>query len=74
MYPLADVPGLQPESYLVRFPFYILAERDATIVFSETASPDWLVDNAYEIGERFGDTFAIGFETLEHIALKRNRS
>lgn len=51
MIPLADVPGVQPENYLVRFPFYILAERDANIVFSETQDPDWLVDNVYEICE-----------------------
>lgn len=51
MIPLADVPGVQPENYLVRFPFYILAERDANIVFSETQEPDWLVDNVYEICE-----------------------
>lgn len=52
MIPLANVTGVQPENYLVRFPFYILAERDANIVFSETQNPDWLVDNVYEIGER----------------------
>lgn len=49
--PLADVPGVQPDNYLVRFPFYILAERDANIVFTETQDPDWLVDNVYEICE-----------------------
>lgn len=68
LYPLADMPGVQPENYLVRFPFYILAERDATIIFSETKNPDWLVDNAYEIGEKFGDTFAIGLDKKKSTA------
>lgn len=55
MIPLANVTGVQPENYLVRFPFYILAERDANIVFSETQNPDWLVDSVYEIGKRSSD-------------------
>lgn len=29
---ISDVDGLQPSGYLVRIPFYILAERDAQIV------------------------------------------
>lgn len=48
---LSDVPGAQPDGYLVRFPFYVLAERDANIVFSETENPDWFVDNVYEFGK-----------------------
>ncbi|XP_055311129.1 uncharacterized protein LOC129573947 [Sitodiplosis mosellana] len=48
MMQLSDVPGSQPEGYLVRFPFYALAERDAHIVFSETENPDWFVDDVYE--------------------------
>lgn len=47
---LSDVPGSQPDGYLVRFPFYALAERDAHIVFAETENPDWFVDNVYEFG------------------------
>lgn len=53
LFPLTDVPGAQPENYLVRFPFYILAERDANIVFSEKQNPDWLVDDVYEICKQF---------------------
>lgn len=47
---ISDIPNSQPENYLVRFPFYILAERDAIIIFTESAEPDWLVDDVYEIG------------------------
>lgn len=49
---LSDVPGSQPEGYLVRFPFYILAERDAHILFSEIENPDWFVDDVYEFGKK----------------------
>lgn len=52
MMKLSDVPGSQPEGYLVRFPFYILAERDAHILFSETENPDWFVDDVYEFGKK----------------------
>lgn len=51
MMSFTDVPGIQPENYLVRFPFYILAESDARVIFTETADPDWLADDAYEIGK-----------------------
>lgn len=51
--PLSEIPNVQPEGYLVRFPFYILAERDAKIVFTETENPDWLIDEAYEVGKKF---------------------
>lgn len=51
MMKLSDVPGSQPEGYLVRFPFYALAERDVHIVFSETENPDWFVDEVYEFGK-----------------------
>lgn len=51
MMKLSDVPGSQPEGYLVRFPFYILAERDAHILFTETENPDWFVDDVYEFGK-----------------------
>lgn len=40
---------LQPSGYLVRLPFYVLAPRDAHIVFSPTESPNWTRDNVYEI-------------------------
>lgn len=49
---ISDVLGLAPDGYLVRFPFYILAERDAHIVFTETENPDWFTDNVYEIGNQ----------------------
>lgn len=52
MMKLSDLPGSQPEGYLVRFPFYALAERDAHIVFSETENPDWIADDVYEFGKR----------------------
>lgn len=51
MIPLSDIPNVQPEGYLVRMPFYILAERDAKIAFSETENPDWLIDGVYEVGK-----------------------
>lgn len=48
---LSDVLGSQPDGYLVRFPFYVVAERDAHIVFAETENPDWFVDDVYEFGK-----------------------
>lgn len=48
---LDDVPGTQPDGYLLRFPFYILGERDANIVFAETQYPDWFLDNVYEFSK-----------------------
>lgn len=46
---ISDIPGIQPSGYLVRMPFYVLAPRDAHIVFSPTESPNWTRDNVYEI-------------------------
>lgn len=46
---ISDFPGIQPKGYLVRLPFYVLAPRDAHIVFSATESPNWTRDNVYEI-------------------------
>lgn len=51
MMKLSDVPGTQPDGFLVRFPFYVIAERDAHIVFSESQNPDWFVDDVYEFGK-----------------------
>lgn len=46
---ISDFPGIQPAGYLVRLPFYVLASRDAHIVFSPNESPNWTRDNVYEI-------------------------
>lgn len=43
-----DFPGSQPAGYKVRLPFYVLAPRDAHIIFAETESPNWTRDNVYE--------------------------
>lgn len=51
MFELKSIDGLQPDGFLVRFPFYVLAGRDAQIVFAETENPDLFTDNVYEIGE-----------------------
>lgn len=51
MFELKSIKGLQPDGFLVRFPFYVLAGRDAQIVFAETENPDFFTDNVYEIGE-----------------------
>lgn len=48
---LSDVPGSQPDGYLVRFPFYVVAERDAHIVFAGSENPDWFVEDVYEFGK-----------------------
>lgn len=48
---LKEVPGSQPDGFLVRFPFYALAERDAHIVFTTSNNPDWIGDEVYEFGE-----------------------
>lgn len=47
---LSAIAGPAPEGYLVRFPFYILADRDANVIFTETDDPDWQADYAYEVG------------------------
>lgn len=52
MMPLANLLDSQPKNYLLRFPFYILAESNAYIAFSETENPDWLVDDVYEFGKK----------------------
>lgn len=51
MMKLSDVAGSQPDGFLVRFPFYVIAERDAHIVFSASENPDWFVDDVYEFGK-----------------------
>lgn len=46
---ISDFPEMQPEGYIVKFPFYVLAARDAHIVFSPIERPNWTRDNVYEI-------------------------
>lgn len=46
---ISDFAGIKPAGYLVRLPFYVLAPRDAHIVFASTESPNWTRDNVYEI-------------------------
>lgn len=65
MMKLSDVPGTQPEGFLVRFPFYALAERDAHILFSQTPNPDWFVDDVYEFGKK--KQFFFNFEKKKHL-------
>lgn len=48
---LDDVPGSQPSGYILRFPFYVLGERDANVVFAETQYPDWFLDDVYEFSK-----------------------
>lgn len=49
---ISDYPGIQPKGFLVRLPFYVLAARDAHIVFSPTEQPNWTRDNVYEIRKK----------------------
>lgn len=46
---ISDFPGIQPKGFLVRLPFYVLAPRDAHIVFAKTEAPNWTRDFVYEI-------------------------
>ena len=46
---ISEIPFARQEGYLVRFPFYVLAGRDAHIVFTTKPMPDWANDAAYEI-------------------------
>lgn len=46
-----ELSDAQPDGYLVRFPVYILGERDASVVFTETQDPDWFSDNVYEFSK-----------------------
>lgn len=46
---ISDYVGLEPEGYLVKLPFYVLAARDAHIVFSPKERPNWTRDSVYEI-------------------------
>lgn len=54
-----DFPGIKPAGYKVRLPFYVLAPRDAHIIFAETESPNWTRDNVYEIRSYFNFFFAV---------------
>lgn len=46
-----ELSGAQPDGYSIRFPFYVLGERDASVVFTETQDPDWFSDNVYEFSK-----------------------
>lgn len=46
---ISDFPGMQPIGYLVRLQMYVLAPRDAHIVFSPIEKPAWTRDSVYEI-------------------------
>lgn len=46
---ISDFPAIQPGGYLVKLPFFVMAARDAHIVFSPTENPSWTRDNVYEI-------------------------
>lgn len=48
---LDDVPGSQPDGFILRFPFYVLGERDANVVFADTQYPDWFLDDVYEFSK-----------------------
>lgn len=48
---LDDVSGSQPSGFILRFPFYVLGERDANVVFAETQYPDWFLDDVYEFSK-----------------------
>lgn len=79
---LSDVPGTQPDGFLVRFPFYVIAERDAHIVFSQSQNPDWFVDDVYEFGKYcifffyhlYYLDFFIYFSGFSHLLLLLNDS
>lgn len=46
---ISDFPSITPDGYLVKLPFFVIAARDAHIVFSPTERPNWTRDNVYEI-------------------------
>lgn len=46
---ISDIVGVQPIGYLVRFPFYVMAPRDAWIVFAADEKPRWPKDKVYEV-------------------------
>lgn len=48
-YKITDIAGVRPDGYIINFPFYLQAERDAHILLTTgpTANPK---DNEYEFG------------------------
>lgn len=54
---ISDInPALQPEGYLIRFPFYIKGKRFAHILLSVTENPNEAKDSLYEIGQLFSSS------------------
>lgn len=49
-YKISDITGIRPDGYIINFPFYIRAERDAKILLTTgpRSNPD---DSEYEIGK-----------------------
>lgn len=50
---ISDLKDAQPDGYLIRFSFYILGEREANIVFTQSLDPYWNYDDVYEISKIF---------------------
>lgn len=47
--PLDRILNGQPDGYMVRLAFYVIAGRDAHIIFTTNDHPSYQVDAAYEI-------------------------
>lgn len=47
--PLTNLPNSQPDGYIARFPVYAIGARDAHIILTQTNTPNWETDWAYEI-------------------------
>lgn len=43
-----NIDNGQPDGYLVRLAFYVLAQRDAHVIFTTSDHPDYRTDNVYE--------------------------
>lgn len=47
--PINSITYGQQEGYMVRLSFYVIADRDAHIIFTTSDQPNYATDSAYEI-------------------------
>lgn len=64
--PLKEIPGAVYEGHLINFPLLIQGNKEAHILLSETATPNWEKDNVYE--------FVVGGWNDKKVAIRRKRN
>lgn len=51
-FPISEVTGIRPDGYIINFPLFIQAEKDAHVLLTTRAVSD-RSDDCYEIRKRF---------------------